>query len=69
MMLKIFPLLLPLLAKLTTSNTCFGTETLWESPLELLGIDVKDAPLSQFWLSSLTDVCCLPHNLDLNGPL
>ena len=56
---RFFPLLVPLLAKLTTSNTCFGTETLWESPLELLRIDIKDAPLSRlFWFSSLTDVWC-----------
>ena len=41
---------IPLLAKLTTSNTCFGTIfTLWESPLELFGIDIKDALLSRLF--------------------
>ena len=50
-----------LLAKLTISNTCFGTIFTEFSCSEFLGNDVKESQLFWFWLSLLTD---LPGGLD-----
>ena len=60
---------IPLLAKLTTSNTCFGTIFTEFSCSEFLGNDVKESQLFWlwFWLSSLTDLPGLDWDLFLAG--
>ena len=63
---KFLPEIILLLAKLTTSSTCFGTVFVIFPCTVFLEIDIKE--LSWSWFSSLTDVC-LPGDLDLNEDL